>query len=195
MRRRPLLIALALLIVAFLVAIVVGLVPVLAGRAGHPHLPAECALVFGTGLHDGQPGPAMRRRVGNAAELWRKGQVQRLVMSGGRRQPDEPSQAQVMRDLAVTLGVPATAVALEQASRNTLENLALSQPLLRGCRGVVGVSEPYHLARIELLAARDGRGQLATVPADPPNGPMAVVVTVREALGWLWYRVGVDTWL
>jgi uncharacterized SAM-binding protein YcdF (DUF218 family) len=68
-------------------------------------------------------------RVVAAAHLWRAGQVDRLVLSGGMI--GETSEAELMARFAGDLGVPRTAIVLESNSRTTRENAEAVANVLR----------------------------------------------------------------
>ncbi|WP_257461872.1 YdcF family protein [Archangium lipolyticum] len=110
---------------------------------------ADVVVVLGARvLPGGVPSPALRARVEKAVDLYHQGLAPRLLFSGGVG-VNSPSEARVMRDVAVRLGVPADACLLEEQSHSTEQNARFSSALLRslGARRVVVVSDPYHLLR------------------------------------------------
>lgn len=163
---------------------------VLMGTDGSAFANAECALVFGAGVkRNGSPSPAVSRRVRAAAELYRNGLVRTIVLSGGKGDIDRPSEASVMRTVALLQGVAPEDILLEESATSTLENLAFSYPMLQGCQGTVFlVSDRYHLARIALLARLMGWRNVSMVGAgeDPPLSTFIRSVA-REAVGILYY--------
>src|SRR5690349_6898961 len=73
------------------------------------------AIVLGAGLQpDGVPTPMLADRVNAAVDLYRRGIVDHLLMSGdnSRADHDEPTS---MRRLALDAGVPAAAITLDFA--------------------------------------------------------------------------------
>ncbi len=149
----------------------------------------DCAIVFGAGVRrNGSPSPAVERRVRAAADLYRDGRVQRVLLSGGKGDIDRPSEASVMRRVALTQGIAPEDLVLEEQSTSTLENLMFSYPLLQGCQRVMLVSDRYHLARIELLARLIGWRNVSAVGAgeDPPL-PTLLRSIAREIVGILYY--------
>lgn len=157
---------------------------------GNARFPAGCALVFGSAVAGGgEAGPGIRRRIEAASALYRAAKVRRLIVSGGRGEGSIVSEAQVMREEALRLGVPERDVQVEERSTSTWENIQFAQPLLQGCSSVVAVSDRYHLARIRLTAWRQGV-TLGTFPASQLVDPLfEVQAVVREALGNLVYFV------
>src|SRR3989338_5749983 len=160
-----------------------------ADGAGGTFAGTDCALVFGAGiLGTDTPSPAIERRVRRAAELYADDSVRRLILSGGKGDQHRASEASVMRVVAMRLGVDAEAIVLEEQSTSTLENLSFSDPLLRDCASVVGVSDRYHLARIGLLACLLGMEDFKTIGAgERPAFWLEVKSVMREAVGILYY--------
>jgi uncharacterized SAM-binding protein YcdF (DUF218 family) len=167
------------------------LVIVIQGFGGSATLPAECAVVFGTAVHPvrdaegdvvaSRAGPGITRRVSKAASLFREGKLQRLFLTGGKGEGSALSEAEVMRDVAMDRGVPASAIVLETKATSTKENIEFTRPLTLDCDEVVGISDAYHLARIEFLAKSAG-WNLPTIPADGYVGETFMVKSsLREA--------------
>jgi uncharacterized SAM-binding protein YcdF (DUF218 family) len=152
-------------------------------------VPAEVLVVLGARvLPGGVPSGALVARVEKAVALYRGGLAPRLLFSGGTGL-HPPSEAQVMRALAVRLGVPAEACLLEEQSHSTEQNARFSAGLLRGLglqRAVV-VSDAYHLLRARQYFRLQGL-EVATSPALFKERLGAVdrfYWTVREAFALL----------
>lgn len=154
---------------------------------------AECAIVFGAAVHAvDDPGPGILRRVNAGVRLYDDQRVERLIFTGGKGTQTQQSEAEVMRDVARELDIPDAAMSLETRSTSTWENIEFSMPLLEACSSVVGVSDRYHLARIALIARRQGI-RLATYPAQPPSS--AIIEwgrIIRETAGYVVYWVGLN---
>jgi len=164
---------------------------------GTGSLPAECAVVFGAAVYGkSNPGPAIVRRVSAAAAFYRQGMVKTLIMSGGKGSANRESEARVMRAQALLQGVADKDIILEEQAHSTKDNILFSRPLAGSCATVVGISDQYHLARIELLARQHGWGNLKTIPAAiRPTTASERRSIVREALGYLYYAFRMDSWL
>lgn len=161
---------------------------------GTADLPADCAIVFGAAVY-GQnlPGPAITRRIEAAAALYHEDKVQKLILSGGKGIGVRESEAQVMRTLAQQLGVENADIVVEDQSHSTWENILHARNLTQGCNSVVGISDQYHLARIELLSWRQGWSELQTVPAtDRPPEESEKRSIQREVLAYLYYVLFLD---
>ncbi len=155
-------------------------------------------LILGAGLRGRDVGPLLRRRVQRGAEVWRAAAAARpdarIVVSGGQGADEVRTEASAMAEhLERHLGVPASAIDLEEASTTTRENLRLSRPLVRAPLAVV--TSEYHAYRTAGLLAEAGmRGTVVGAWTRPSYRPGAIV---REALaiaadlrGWCLGRRG-----
>jgi uncharacterized SAM-binding protein YcdF (DUF218 family) len=122
---------------------------------------------------DGHVMPETRRRVEAGVALFQAGLAEGMVMAGGPA-PDGRVEAEVMRDLAVELGVPARAIRMERRSRDTIENARNTLELL--CDGpypcypsIIVVSSPYHLRRARYLFECAG-ARVQTAASEDPGG-------------------------
>jgi uncharacterized SAM-binding protein YcdF (DUF218 family) len=162
---------------------------VLHTSAGSGNLPVECGLVFGAAVHrTDDPGPGIMRRTATAARLMKQGSVERLILTGGKGEVSNESEAAVMRAVAMRLGIDPDMIALEEQSTSTWENLVYSRPLVAECNSIIAISDGYHLARIRYLAELQGWGTLQTFPADnPPTGTFLTRSVLREIAAMLYY--------
>jgi len=125
---------------------------------------APIAIVFGAGLRwNGTPTPVLYDRVATGVQLYQAGKVPELLMSGSRFSEgyDEPA---AMKELAISLGVPAQAILTDSGGTRTLTTClrALTE---FGIQQALLVSQSYHLPRA--LATCDGLGLSAVgVSAD-----------------------------
>lgn len=168
---------------------------VLNGYKGSGTLPADCAVVFGAAVYGTQfAGPGIVRRVGGAGEYYRQGLItDKVILSGGTGSGNKLSEAQVMKREALKQGIPASMIITEDASHSTLENLTYSQPLAKGCKSVVGISDNYHLARIDLLAGRLDWDNFSTVPiAGGPVEDFERHSVIREVFAYVYYALHLD---
>lgn len=152
---------------------------------------ADCALVFGSAAYGYDvPGPAMLRRVSTAVRLYHEGAVSRLILTGGKVDQDDQSEAEVMQRYAMRQSVPAGDMRTEERATSTWQNLRFAKPLLQDCTSVLGISDGYHLGRIRLFAFMQGWGSLDTYPADtlPPRAHH-LQSFVRELAAAVYYMV------
>lgn len=129
--------------------------------------PADAALVLGAKVYaNGRPSEALAERVDTAVELYQRGLVKRLIMSGGI-DPNGQSEPATMRLRALAAGVPDEAIVIDEHGNNTKASVENTAVLVREhqIRSVLAVSHYHHLARIKLLATQAGL-PCYTVPAD-----------------------------
>ena len=117
--------------------------------------PADAIVVLGGGVEaDGSLTWPSCTRTALAAELFRNAVAPRVILSGrcGLAQFPEPpiSEAAAMADLALILGVPRTAMLLEEESRDTLGNAYFTRMRLlepNGWRRIRVITSDFHLSR------------------------------------------------
>jgi uncharacterized SAM-binding protein YcdF (DUF218 family)/glycosyltransferase involved in cell wall biosynthesis len=115
---------------------------------------ADAIVVFAGGAGEsGKAGGGYLERVKQAVTLYQNGHAPNLVFSTGYSFAFP--EAEVMRELAVSLGVPSTAIVLETRAASTYGNVVFSTAILRrqGWTSALLVTSPYH-ARRSLLTWR-----------------------------------------
>ncbi len=165
---------------------------------------ADAIIVLGSAVWAGErASPSLYARTQHAIALYRAGYAPALILCGGLG-GYPPSEAEVMRRLAASAGVPADALLLDDQSHSTEENLANAKALMdaRGWRSALIVSDPFHLLRAELIARDLGIDAYGSGALDSPTSTapqLHVWYTAREALALVWYYttrvVGEPAWL
>ena len=168
---RPALLALALAAVTAAGCAKIISAPLLLSEAALR--PADAIVVLGYGPpvdKAGKPVNELSRRVEKGVELYRQGLAPVLIMTGGNTYQDYYESA-VMKELAVSLGVPADAVVEEREAMDTIGNARYSAALVRarGGQSAIIVSSPYHLKRARKLFAATGL-ELQTAGCKVPDG-------------------------
>jgi uncharacterized SAM-binding protein YcdF (DUF218 family) len=164
----------------------------------------DTIIVLGSAVWPGgRASPSLYARMRHAIALYRAGYATHLILSGGVG-GNPPSEAEVMRQLAASAGVPADALVLEDTSRSTEENLANAKWLMdaRGWRSAIIVSDPFHMLRAETMArdlGMDAHGSPASNSPTYTAAHLRAWYTAREALALIWYYatrvVGEPAWL
>ncbi|MCJ7511360.1 MAG: YdcF family protein [Anaerolineales bacterium] len=142
---------LGLTLLTFGLAFVLPRAVVLQRYAGRIHTPATAparpvAIVFGAGLRrDGTPSLVLADRVAAAAALYLQGRVEGLLLSGSASAAsrDEPA---AMRDLALALGVPETAITLDRLGDRTFTSCKRARAVF-GIEQALLVTQRFHLPR------------------------------------------------
>ena len=124
---------------------------------------------------DGRPSAALLRRAVRGAELFLDGRAPVLVLTGGSEAGRRP-EAEVAFEVCAALGVPESAMRMEDASRDTRENAAFSAALVQG--RVLVVTDAFHVWRCRRLFARHFVAVDASATA--PRGWVRLRYALRE---------------
>ena len=115
-------------------------------------------VIFGAVVRaDGSPSAALSRRIGYGFEAAQAHLDALVLCSGGVCGPG-PSEASIMARVLIEQGVAPERLILDEASRNTIENVAAAarQVEAAGHPYVIACSDAYHLPRIRLLLRLHG---------------------------------------
>ena len=115
--------------------------------------PSDAAIVLGAAVQSGRPSPVFAARLDHAIDLYRRGIVRHLILTGGLGEGDSIPESQAGAAYAVARGVPAQAILTESVSHTTLQNLTEGRRLLRsaGLRTCLLVSDPLHMRRADMI--------------------------------------------
>jgi SanA protein len=131
-------------------------------RSAPASLSAPVAIVFGAGLYrNGTPMPVLADRVATAVELYKSGSVQKLLLSGDNRFP-EYNEPEAMRQLALQMGVPDTALVLDYAGRSTYDSCYRAR-FIFGVKKAVLVTQEFHLPRAVYLCDQMGIASVGVI--------------------------------
>lgn len=111
---------------------------------------ADAGIVLGASVWNNEPSPALRERLERALSLYRNGQVDRLIVSGGLDYNGSTiTEAEGMRNYLVRHGIPEQDVVLEKLARSTYENVLFSRQIMidNGWKSAVLITHAYHAAR------------------------------------------------
>lgn len=128
--------------------------------------PREVALVLGTSpmLSDGGENPFFENRIAAAAELYRRGKVRRLLVSGDNRQRNY-NEPVAMRDALIKRGVSARAITLDYAGLRTLDSIVRAKEVF-GLTKLTIISQCDHDRRALLIADHFGLDAIAYCARD-----------------------------
>lgn len=143
--------------------------------------------IFGAAIRpDGTPSDALLRRIGYGLEAARLDPGAPILCSGGVVRPG-PSEASIMAELLIKRGVAPQRLILDEASLDTLQNVAATQA--EAARGghpyVIVCSEGYHLPRIRMLLHLHGvESRPGPVRRGPAGAPVHgwLAMSLREGL-------------
>lgn len=144
---------------------------------------ADIIIVLGAQIRgDGQPGPAIERRMDVALALYRTGEAPRLLLSGGGT--GAIPEAEIMRRMAQATGVPESDLLLETRSASTVENAIECARMLAADppAAVLLVTDSPHAVRARILFRMAGLPvrRVATAPVGLTTMiPMVVTETIK----------------
>ena len=84
---------------------------------------ADAAIVLGAAAQNGQVSPVYRERLNHAVLLYRQNYVNKIIVTGGRAEGSEISDAQAAKKYVIGQGIPKEDVLTENKSAVTRENL------------------------------------------------------------------------
>jgi len=120
---------------------------------------ADAIVVFGGGVGEtGSPGKSTIERARYAVELRNKGYANKLIFSSGYTYIY--NDAQNMKLFALSMGVPAEDIILEEKANSTYENVIFSKNILNknNYKTVLLVTSPYNMRRAKAVFDKSGRG-------------------------------------
>lgn len=152
--------------------------------------PADAIVVLGARAYpDGRASLALADRTRTGSRLYLDGLAPTIIFSGGPVS-DTLSETDVMRRIALEMGVPDEAMVLDPSGVNTRATVRNTSVMFdrTGVERVLVVSHAYHLPRVKMAYAREGRG-VYTVPADEsrPLRRLPYYMAREVAALWLYY--------
>ena len=100
----------------------------------------------------GEPSPSLARRIAYGHQAAAEGPSDLIFCSGGLGRHG-PSEARVMAQLLIGLGIDPQRIALDEDSRDTLQNVTAAARFVRteGLEGAVVCTDGYHMPRTRML--------------------------------------------
>jgi SanA protein len=155
-----------------------GRTPVTRDVAAVPH--AQAALVLGAQVYrDGRPSIMLRDRVDAAADLYRAGRVDKLLLSGDHSRLDY-DEVGTMRRLLLEQGIPARDIFTDHAGFDTWDSAQRAKRVFDVSSAVV-VTQGFHMARALYDARRAGLKATGFVADRRDYGTVMGKLRVREA--------------
>ena len=116
---------------------------------------ASCAIVLGAAAWHNKPSPVLRERLNHAIALYKKGDVESLVLTGGYGEGADFSESEVGLKYCVKEGVPREDIHAEEKSLNTIDNIREAKKIMsaQGFKNALLVSDPWHLKRARRMAS------------------------------------------
>lgn len=119
---------------------------------------SDIAIVLGAAIQEGQLSPVFRERINHGIYLYNKKIVKQILLTGGYGKGENVSESAVAKKYALSQGVPADAILIEEVSKYTIQNLIESKKIIDSLhlKSALLVSDPYHMKRAMDLAKKLG---------------------------------------
>jgi SanA protein len=139
------------------------------------------ALVLGTShrTSKGDPNPFFENRIETAAELYKKGKIDHLILSGDNRTIYYNEPMAMLRAL-LKKGVPASAITLDYAGLRTLDSIVRCKEIF-GQNKFIIITQPFHSYRALFISRYHHINAIAMV-AEEPDFEYSFKVRIREYL-------------
>ncbi len=160
---------------------------------------ADAAVIFGAKVYaDGTPCAALVDRLETGIELFARGFVHHLILSGAI-DPNGQSEPRVMKSYAVARGVPESRIVIDEAGVNTwasAQSVGAIQSRF-GFEHLLAVTQYFHCARVKLIFDREGTScnTVPTCSTDPDWRPSPAKLSresfflLREAVAFPFYMI------
>lgn len=147
-------------------------------------------IVLGAGVNGTEPSRSLQDRIDVASDFLSEHEDVVCIVSGGKGDGENLSEALCMYQELTEMGVPAERIWMEDQATSTRENLEFSMALIEEKTGsrpeCVGVlSSEYHLFRAGMFAAEQGV-ECCGIPAKTSHWSLFANYFVREIL-MVWY--------
>jgi uncharacterized SAM-binding protein YcdF (DUF218 family) len=141
---------------------------------------------------DGNPTPEMLSRVTEGVREYERGIAPRLILTGGPTHK-QFVEAQVMARVAESEGIPESAIILEPAAQNTVQNACFTERIMKthGWGSAEIVSSAFHLPRAAMIFNRlpiRWRTHVAP-PVEPESSFSSTLTDTMETLKTVRYLV------
>jgi len=156
--------------------------------------PADIIVVLGAAEYRGKPSPVLRARLDHALSLYQKGLAPRILTTGGAGGDPVYTEGDVGRAYLVSRGVPSEAIVVDAEGATTVYATASSAEIMRrmGLKSCIVVSDGYHIFRAKRMLQSSGMKVYGSPRSlNPPNDWRERWLYVRQAIGYLLWRVGV----
>lgn len=161
-KKRWLILAIPLIIISYLIG---NVITIWQYSYENETRQADVAIILGAAATDDGVSPVFRERINHGIWLYENGYVNHLIITGGYGEGNQYSDAAIGKNYAVSHGVPAEAVLIEETSTITEENLENAKRLMDSSsyHTALIVSDPLHMKRA-MRMAKDTRLDAYTSP-------------------------------
>ena len=115
---------------------------------------AEVGIILGAAVSADKPSPVFAERIKHAINLYRAGNIKKLVFTGGIGEKQKVAESLVARNFTLQLGIANKDILTEKESLTTLQNFQFAKKLLKADEvgNCLIISDPLHMKRAMLMA-------------------------------------------
>lgn len=155
---------------------------------------ADVIVIMGAAEYRGKPSPVLRARLDHGLDLFQQGLARRILTTGGAGGDPVFTEGVVGRNYLMSHGVPPEAILLEAEGASTAHSTTVVAEIMRrtGLKSCILVSDGYHIYRAKKMLEFRGL-QVFGSPRSikPETGPQDWWLYLRQAIGFVLWRVGV----
>ncbi|MBR2590374.1 MAG: YdcF family protein [Clostridia bacterium] len=139
---------------------------------------ADYVLILGGPLEGDKPSELLYERIKTAAEYLKEHPHMKAVCSGGiKGKQQRLSEAQIMKNALLELGIEEDRIILEEQAKTTLQNFKYTKQLLGDEAKVIYVTSAFHIWRSTYIMDKAG---VQYIPLPAPNGAHSLGFRIRE---------------
>lgn len=154
---------------------------IISGMNGKSSGKLDYIIILGAQVRGDTPSRALLLRLDKAAEVWKESGEPTLLLSGGKGDGENISEAECMRRVLAKKGIPQEKLILEDQSASTVENLQFCAKISDCKEKRTGiVSNNFHVYRAKQLAKKQGYADICGIAAKS-DWRFQVHYMVREA--------------
>lgn len=156
---------------------------------------SDVIVVLGAAEYNGRPSPVLKARLDHAYSLYERGLAPKLITTGGAGGDPQFTEGEVGRDYLVKLGVPSEDIIVEEEGDSTVHTVVAVSEIMRrmGLNSAIVVSDGYHIFRVQKILEHEGMTVWGSPrPAAPQSGARERWLYVRQAFGYLLWRIGIN---
>ena len=164
---------------------------IISGMTGKPEKNLDYIIVLGAQVRGDVPSKSLYRRIEVAAQYLKDNPETVAIVSGGKGNGENISEAQCMYEYLVDMGVDGDRIILEDESTSTEENIDLSMKIIKELShkdAKVGIiTNNFHIFRAKCIGQKQGL-QVVGIPAKSDE-ILLLNYMVREAFGLVEHKL------
>lgn len=153
----------------------------------HANYHVDAVIVLGYKLEKDpiRPTQALKNRLDIAYQYWLEEPDVPIIVSGAKTQGFEKSEAEVMREYLMMLGIPSESIVVEEKSTRTAQQFVNSMALMNIDSALI-ITNDFHLPRSIMLAFRSGIEDVSGLAAQTPTDTHSLLTAyIREPFALL----------